>query len=244
MVFQHVPYEPLGTLDPLIRQHRHRIRYVNFSRENGTIPDLSSYDALIVLGGPMNVDQTDDYPFLLTEIKAIQQALAAKMPILGICLGSQLLAAALGSTVYSAKEKELGWYKLQPTSQGASDPLIQHWQDEETIFQWHSYTFDLPKDAIHLVKNEACPNQAYRYSDNAYGFQFHLEITADLIERWLTIPNYQHELEDLTQHESAQHILQANEQHLENSLRLSKKVFESFLELIPSVDRNIVLKSR
>lgn len=244
LVFQHVAYEPLGTLDPLIRSHNHRIRYVNFSREPDANPDVAKYDGLIVLGGPMNVDNTKEYSFLLTEMRAIEKALQLNKPILGICLGSQLLAAVLGSKVYPANEKEVGWYALSQTQLGRDDSLIAHWKSSETIFQWHGYTFDCPKEADLLVSGQGCQNQAFRVNDNAYGFQFHLEVTAPLIERWLNVPIHQVDLNAQSPEQHQQQIRNHTKDNIIQSEMLSQKVFNSFLDLLPKVDRHIVLPSR
>jgi len=114
LVFQHSAREPLGLLDPLLRRRGFRIRYVNFSRHPGLQPDVSRYNGLIVLGGPMNVDQADRFPHLAAEIAVIQEALKRDIPILGICLGAQLLAAALGANVRPHTVREIGWYRLHP----------------------------------------------------------------------------------------------------------------------------------
>lgn len=243
MVIQHVPYEPLGTLDPLIRSLKHRIRYINFARHPDANADLTGYAALIVLGGSMNVDQQDEYPFLATEIKLIQQALDLDIPILGICLGAQLIAHTLGAQIRPAAEKELGWYNLQVTDAAHGDPLMAHWQAEEKIFQWHGQTFDIPTATVPLVTGQPCPNQAFRYGDKVYGFQFHLEITQDLIDRWLHLKIY---LDDLGDRAPAlvEAIMQDTERYIEGSRRLSEKVFTAFLELIPAVERQHVFKSR
>ena len=105
MVFQHVPYEPLGTLDPLIRSQRHRIKYVNFGRNPESKPSIDGYDALIVLGGPMNIGQEKEYPHLDIEKQVIRNAIAQDKPVLGICLGAQLIASAMGGKVYQAPER-------------------------------------------------------------------------------------------------------------------------------------------
>src|SRR5262245_30700951 len=116
LVFHHSAREPLGLLDPLLRRHGFRIRYVNFSRQPDLLPDVSRYNGLVVLGGPMNVDQQDRFPHLATEIAAIREALKRDIPVLGICLGAQLLAAALGATVRPHSVREIGWYRLHPTA--------------------------------------------------------------------------------------------------------------------------------
>jgi GMP synthase (glutamine-hydrolysing) len=168
LVFQHSAREPLGVLDPMLRKAGFRIRYVNFSRQPALAPDISRYNGLIVLGGPMNVDQQDRYPHLATEIAVIREALARDIPILGICLGAQLLAAALGANVQPNNVREIGWYRLHPTEAAGGDPLCRH-ISEHHVFQWHAYTFDLPPGAVHLASTPTCPNQAFRYGDRAYG---------------------------------------------------------------------------
>ena len=113
LVFQHSPREPLGLLDPMLRKSGFRVRYINFARDPAQQPDVSRYNGLVVLGGPMNVDQAGQYPHLTTEIAAIKEALRLDIPILGICLGAQLLAAALGANVRPNNVREIGWYRLQ-----------------------------------------------------------------------------------------------------------------------------------
>ena len=175
LVFQHSAREPLGVFDPMLRRAGFRIRYINFSRQPDQRPDVSRYNGLIVLGGPMNVDQADRFPHLTTEIAAIQEALARGIPILGICLGAQLLAAALGASVRPNNVREIGWYRLHPTAAAGGDPLCRHLDGNQHVFQWHAYTFDLPPGAVHLASTPTCPNQAFRFGDRAYGLQFHLE---------------------------------------------------------------------
>ncbi|TQV82927.1 glutamine amidotransferase-related protein [Aliikangiella coralliicola] len=236
MVFQHVPYEPLGTLDPLIRSQRHRIRYVNFGRNPDAQPSIEGYDALIILGGPMNIGQEAEYPHLDVEKQVIREAIEQNIPILGICLGAQLIAAALGAEVYRAKQSEIGWYKMLPTIAGRDDSVTQAFGEQENIFQWHGYTFDLPKDAELLIQGEEIVNQAYRVKDNVYGFQFHLEASSALIQRWLNLPVHQRELGlDKSQDRIAQ-IKQQTENEIARSLSLSEKVFGAFLAKLPKVN--------
>jgi GMP synthase (glutamine-hydrolysing) len=189
LVFQHVPYEPLGTLDPLLKEAGFRIRYVNFGRNADEIPQLDRYEALIVLGGPMNSDQIDTYPNLITEVGLIRKAVDQDMSVLGICLGAQLLAKALGGTVSRNKDREIGWYDVDLTDSGIADPVLGSFAARQKVFQWHEDGIGLPPGAEHLASSPASDVQAFRYGEHAYGFQFHLEVNAPLIERWLTVPD-------------------------------------------------------
>lgn len=189
LVFQHVPYEPLGTLDPLLKEAGFRIRYVNFGRNADEIPQLDRYDGLIVLGGPMNSDQIDSYPNLKTEVQLIRHAVGDNMSVLGICLGAQLLAKALGGKVSRNKDREIGWYDVELTDAGKNDPVLSAFAPRQRVFQWHEDGIGLPPEAEHLASSPASAVQAFRYGEHAYGFQFHLEVNAPLVERWLTVPD-------------------------------------------------------
>jgi GMP synthase (glutamine-hydrolysing) len=194
LVFQHVAAEPLGTLDPLIRRRGHRIKFVNFERQPDAVPSMDRYRGLIVLGGPMNVEDQAARPHLRTELAVIEQALTDGKPVLGICLGAQLLAHALGAPVSVNPRPEIGWYELESTPEGLADPVVAGFGARAPVFQWHSRTFALPHGAVHLARTADCAHQAFRYAANSYGFQFHPEVNQALIERWLGIPAYHQEL--------------------------------------------------
>ena len=191
LVFQHVPYEPLGTLDPLLKNAGFRIRYVNFGRMPNERPNLDGYAGLIVLGGPMNADQVDDYPHLATELELIREALQRDVAVLGICLCAQLLAKALGGRVLAGAGREIGWHEVEMTEDGRRDPVLSEFGASSEVFQWHDDVIELPGHVSHLASSARCPVQAFRYGEHAYGFQFHLEADAALIERWLTVPQHQ-----------------------------------------------------
>lgn len=232
LVFQHSAREPLGLLDPMLRRHGFRIRYVNFSRQPDLKPDVSRYNGLVVLGGPMNVDQQDQHPHLAAEIAAIRQALDLEIPILGICLGAQLLAAALGANVRPNSVREIGWYRLHPTAAATGDPLCRHFDGSQYVFQWHAYTFDLPPGAVHLASTPTCPNQAFRFGDRAYGLQFHLEADGEQIRRWLEVPEYRAEAEASGPDHRLEHILRDTHGHAPPAGALSERVFGEFIELL------------
>src|SRR5262245_56360114 len=189
LVFQHVAVEPLGTLDALIRARGHRIRFHNFERHPDAQPAVDRYRGLIVLGGPMNVEDQHRRPHLKTELVAIERALEQGKPVLGICLGAQLLAHVLGAPVTRQQQAEIGWYDLTVSAAGRSDPVLGVVGERLPVFQWHSYAYELPRDATHLASSQTCEQQAFRWGSNAYGFQFHLEADAAVIERWLGLPS-------------------------------------------------------
>ncbi len=191
LVFQHVPYEPLGTLDPLLKAAGFRIRYINFARDREARPELDKYAAIVVLGGPMNADDIENHPNLATEVSILEEAVERDMSILGICLGAQLLAKALGGTVAPGRRREIGWYDVELTELGRSDPVLSTFAERQPVFQWHEDSISLPAGCEHLAASPDCNVQAFRHGEHAYGFQFHLEVDRFLIERWLTVPDNQ-----------------------------------------------------
>ena len=129
LVCQHVPYEPLGTLNPLLKREGYRIRYVNFGRHPDAEPTLDGYNGLVILGGPMSAMDTERHPHLAVEMNLVRAAVERDLPVLGICLGAQLIAKALGAEVRRADECEIGWYPLSVTEGAESDPVFGHFEE-------------------------------------------------------------------------------------------------------------------
>lgn len=244
LVFQHVASEPLGTLDPMLRRRGHRIRYVNFHRDPGAKPNMDRYQGLIVLGGPMMPDQQDRYPHLAIEMACIEAALEQDKPVLGICLGAQLLAHALGAPLRPGPHWEIGWYDLEPTTAAASDSVLRHLRGTRPVFQWHGYSFGLPDGAVHLARSERCERQAFRYGSQAYGFQFHLELDERLIRRWLNLPVMLAELERSGVAHDAVAIRRQTHELIDDSIALSHDVFGAFLDKLGTPAKRYVLPSR
>ena len=245
LVFQHVPHEILGTFNPLLKEAGFRIRYVNFGRTPDAKPNVEKYDGLIILGGPMCLDQTDSHPHLLTEIEAIRTAMERHMPVLGICLGAQLIAKTLGAEVRRNPVKEIGWYDVTPTVEGAKDPLFSCFNGTEKIFQWHGDTFDIPHGAVHLATSPDCRNQAFRYGERTYGLQFHLEVDEPLIHRWLKTPVHVRELQELHDERfRPAHIEAETQRYIGNTADLGARLFGEYIRLFSSKVRRIAMPSR
>ncbi len=244
LVFQHVPYEPLGTLDPLLKEAGFRIRYVNFGRDPHQRPSLEKYEALIVLGGPMNAHQIDTYPNLVTEVEVIREAVEAGMSVLGICLGAQLLAKALGGQVARNEEREIGWCEVELTEAGQSDPVISGFAKTQMVFQWHEDGIALPAGVEILATSPASPVQAFRYGEQAYGFQFHLEVNASLVERWLTVPANQPMLAAEVGRVDPEEIRQQTDERIGALQELSRQTFSRWIERFEIAPRRRTLPSR
>jgi len=244
LVFQHVAAEPLGVLDRLIRTRGHRVRFHNFHRQPEANPSLERYRGLIVLGGPMNVEDQHRLPHLKTELRTIEQALREEKPVLGICLGAQLLAHVLGAPVRRHEQHEIGWYQLLSTEAGRKDPIFGVAGERTPVFEWHSRTYDLPHGAEHLARTATCEQQAFRFGPRAYGFQFHLEADAAMIERWLSSPERLAELGGSGIDRDTATIRAETATLIEQSKRVAHEVFNGFLDLIGRPARRLSLPSR
>ena len=181
LAFRHVPFEGLGLIEPVLRARHIEVEHADLYRAGAALPDIAAYDALIFMGGPMSVN--DDLPDLRQEMECIRLAMAQRQPVLGVCLGAQLIARAAGATVRRNPTKEIGWYELRFTDAAANDRLF-HGLSRETVFHWHGETFDLPPGAELLASSALCRNQAFRIGEEVYGLQFHLEVTPDMIANW------------------------------------------------------------
>ena len=182
LVFRHVPFEGLGLIEPALESRGVAFDYYDLYRPGAVVPDIARYNGLIFMGGPMSVN--DNLPYIAQELRLIERAVAAGTPTLGVCLGSQLIAKALGARVYRNAEKEIGWFDVSLTEAGRHDPLFAALEPTECIFHWHGETFDLPSGAELLAYSERTPHQAFRVSEAIYGLQFHLEITPAMIVDW------------------------------------------------------------
>ena len=244
LVFQHVAHELLGTLNPLLKRAGFGIRYVNFARNRDAQPSLDGYDGLIVLGGPMSVNDSHRLLHLATELKLIEDAMRREVPVLGICLGAQLIAKTLGAAVYRNPEKEIGWYDVSPTDDASSDPLLMELQKTEKIFQWHGETFDIPQTTRHLAFSSLCANQAFRYGANVYGFQFHMEVDEPMIQRWLRVPENQREIATLRGDRHIEQIYSETARHMARLGEISERVFRAFINLFGIEKKFLRLPSR
>lgn len=146
--------------------------------------DPQAWRAIVPLGGPMNVDEEKAHPWLATEKQWIRDAVEAHVPIMGICLGGQLLASALGATVSANPEPEIGWLEVELTPEGQQDRLFGEAPSPLPVFQWHGDTFAIPESGVRLAQSPVCSNQAFRVGDNAYGIQFHVEVNETDVAEW------------------------------------------------------------
>jgi GMP synthase-like glutamine amidotransferase len=178
--FQHVSHEGLGSIEEWASSSGHSLTSTRFFESAG-LPEISDLDWLIVMGGPMSVNDEEQFPWLADEKKFIRQAIDKGKTVLGICLGSQLVSAALGARVYKNAEKEIGWFDIELTPFAQSDNLFFEMESRLKVFHWHGDTFDLPENAIRLASSAGCKNQAYIYKDRVLALQFHLEPTWDLL---------------------------------------------------------------
>ena len=182
VVFRHVPFEGLGLIQPALDEGRVAVEFADLFRDDAPEPDVAGAAGLILMGGPMSAN--DDLPYLRREMDYIRQAAERGQPVLGVCLGAQLAAQALGARVYRNPLKEIGWFDVYLTEAGRQDPLLCTLGVPETVLEWHGDTFDLPSGAEWLAWSEGCRNQAFRLGSSLYGLQFHLEVTPEMIVDW------------------------------------------------------------
>lgn len=178
---QHVPFENPGIILNWAFERGYQVTCTKLY-ENQNFPDLDEFDWLIIMGGPMNIYEEEDFSWLKEEKEFIREAIAANKLLIGLCLGAQLIADVIGGHVIKNPFKEIGWFPITLTKEAQSLPMFSFLPKEPTVFEWHGDTFvDLPKEAIHLAYNEACQNQAFVYEKRVFGFQFHLENTWEII---------------------------------------------------------------
>ena len=192
-IIKHIEVEGPGNLGAFFDSSQWDIEIIELNKtdipcsgEQGIFPtDLSKTDGVIVLGGPMNVYEEERYPFLRYETDFLRRLLGENIPVMGICLGAQLIARAAGAKVKKAQHEEIGWYKVTLTPEGRQDRLFKGLPPVLDVFQWHMDTFDIPQNGLLLATSEGCRNQAFRYGKNAYGLQFHIEVTQEMIWDWV-----------------------------------------------------------
>lgn len=183
IAIRHVHFEDLGAMAYPIRAAGYRVRYCDAGVDDLATVELKKADLIVVLGGPIGAYEADAYPFLTREIGIIEARIAARQPVLGICLGAQLIARALGTAVYAAPEKEIGWSEIELTREGERGPLAH--LHRTMLLHWHGDTFDLPRGTTLLASTVRCRNQAFSFGSNILGIQFHPEVDGRRFERWL-----------------------------------------------------------
>ncbi len=178
---QHVAFEGLGRIGPWSEAAGAVVTATRFY-ENQPLPPLEAFDVLVIMGGPMSTHETDRYPWLTREKRFIRDAVAARKAILGICLGAQLIADALGAKVYPNDQREIGWFDIQRTRIAADHPIGKCLPPRIKVFHWHGDTFNLPAGALPLARSAACRQQGYAIGDRVVGLQFHLETTPQSLQ--------------------------------------------------------------
>ncbi len=219
--FQHVPFEGLGSIEHWIKSRGYSLRHTPFFHSS-TLPALEDFDFLIIMGGPMSVRGEDQFPWLIPEKQLIRRAIEAGKRVLGVCLGAQLIASALGARVFPCPQKEIGWFPIRGVA--SPDETLFRFPEQEVVFHWHGETFELPAGAQRLAESEGCANQAFQIGKTVVGLQFHLETTPEAAQELVT--HGRHELVPAPFVQSAEEILAAPPQRYRRINRLMEQVLE------------------
>src|SRR3989338_10635676 len=225
IVFRHVPHEGLGLVEEFFHRHSIQIDYQDLfvNRDFSVRPD--DYEMIVSMGGPMNVDEIEKYPFLEQERSFIQKAVQLEKPVLGICLGAQMVARSLGARVYPGGRKEIGWFPIHLSAFGKTDSVFRYVTDSKPmVFHWHGDTFDLPKGAVLLSSSDLFQHQAFRYGNHVYAFQFHIEVTPEMVKDWVLKGS--EELESVKSYVSRQAILDGIGRYAASLRHLANSVFQ------------------
>lgn len=228
LILQHDESEGPGLFSTMAAQSEIAVEVCRLDEGEKIPRSLGDLAAVISLGGPMNVYEQDKYPFLREEEDMIKLALTDKVPFLGVCLGAQMLAKAGGARVAQGPEKELGMGKISLTPEGMIDPLFAGFDAEIDVFQWHGDTFEIPEGGILLASSEVYPHQAFRVKSRAYGLQFHLEATMEMVSDW--VARARQEL--LAEGFSPEAVLKETEAASEKMGYWMRKLWDNFLENI------------
>jgi len=226
LIIKHVEIEGPGLIEYCLNQKS--FPYQVASLDSGVrLPKPEDFTHIVLLGGPMNVYEEDRYPFLKDEDLFIKEAIQRGKSILGICLGAQLMAKALGAKVFKAPGKEVGWYDVSLTRIGLRDPLFSDLPKTFPVFQWHEDTFEIPRAGRLIATSSPISHQAFRYGENAYGLQFHLEVTEKMITEWVETYGEENVGDQVSPFSKAQ-VLTETEIKIEAYTRRGMKFLENF----------------
>jgi GMP synthase-like glutamine amidotransferase len=229
LVLQHIACEPPGVYEDVLDERGARI--VRVEVDAGEPLPAGRFDAIVAMGGPMSANDEAELPWLRAEKALIAEAVRAGTPFWGVCLGVQLLAASLGARVYTGAEPEVGVLPVELTDEALADPVFAGLPRSLPALQWHGDTFELPKGAVRLAGSAAYPNQAFRYR-NAYGLQFHLEVSTPMALEWADVPEYDAALRRVLGPEGTAAIVRAVEERAGEMLQLGRTLFERFVDQV------------
>jgi GMP synthase (glutamine-hydrolysing) len=228
LALRHSAIEGLGLLANVLREQGIQHRYLDLARGEPVPRDLREVGGLIILGGPMGAYETERHPFLKAETALIERAITAGRPVLGICLGAQLIAQALGARVLPGERREVGWGPVTLTEDGRDDPLLVGTESPLTVFHFHGDTYELPDDGRNLARSPLYEQQAFSWGNLVYGFQFHLEFTDAIIGRLATEPESRRYIE--LSGTDPQAMVAATGQHLKRLGPVAQQVFTNYFQ--------------
>ena len=227
--FMHVPFEGPAIMAGWFAEQGHSLRYTRFYEGDG-LPDAASVDLLIVMGGPMNVFDFHIHPWMEDEIAWVKDYIESGKPVLGICLGAQIIAAALGEEVYPGPHKEIGWYNLQFLPSLGDFKIFSDLPATRKVYHWHGDTFHIPAGATRIAGSQAFPNQGFIYGQGVIALQFHLEVTPESVRA--LVENCRDELAEGPFIQQEEEIL-ANQGHFENNHQVLYKFLDYLCSLVP-----------
>ncbi len=196
LILMHAPYEGPGSFGEVLRESAASVTTVRLYETPDAPLVETGFDLILSMGGPQNADDVTTHPWLAREAEMLGRAARSGRKVLGICLGSQILARGLGATVRHGGNLEIGFSPIHLNDQGQGDAILVGLKETETVMHWHQNTFDLPEGAVLLASSAVTPHQAFRLGRHAYGLQFHLEITPELLTEWLENPAVHQQLLD------------------------------------------------